>query len=75
MSSRWPVCSCPDRRSLQNTQRSGDSEAQPGSDEGISCLLNILAGLRLIFENPENVYGYRGISNDNSPFSGKVPLD
>lgn len=43
--------------------------------ERISYLLNIHAALRLIFENPENVYGYMGMQNDNPPFNGKAPLE
>lgn len=43
--------------------------------ERISYLLNIHAGLRLIFENPENVYGYMSMANANPPFNGKAPLE
>ncbi|MDX5299457.1 MAG: MbcA/ParS/Xre antitoxin family protein [Gammaproteobacteria bacterium] len=41
----------------------------------ISYLLNIHAALRTIFDNPENVYGFMGMANDNPYFNGAAPLD
>jgi hypothetical protein len=41
----------------------------------ISCILNIHAALRLIFENPVNVYGFVSMSNGNEFFDGRRPLD
>src|SRR5690606_2671142 len=43
--------------------------------ERISLLLNIHAALRTIFENPENVYGFMAMENDNPFFNGKTPLE
>lgn len=43
--------------------------------ERISLLLNIHAALRTIFENPENVYGFMSMKNDNPYFNGKSPLE
>lgn len=43
--------------------------------ERISYLLNIHAVLRILFENPENVYGFMRMPNHNSFFNGKAPLE
>lgn len=40
----------------------------------ISYLLNIHAALRIVFSNPENVYGFMKMSNHNSFFNGSSPL-
>ena len=41
----------------------------------ISFVLNIHAALRLLFDNPENVYGFMAMANDNDFFNGRAPLD
>lgn len=41
----------------------------------ISFVLNIHAALRLIFDNPENVYGFPSMANDNEFFNGRSPLE
>ncbi|VVP93131.1 hypothetical protein PS918_03441 [Pseudomonas fluorescens] len=41
----------------------------------ISFVLNIHATLRLIFDNPQNVYGFVSMSNDNEFFNGRSPLE
>lgn len=41
----------------------------------ISFVLNIHAALRTVFDNPENVYGYPTMDNDNEFFDGRKPLD
>lgn len=41
----------------------------------ISFVLNIHAALRLVFDNPENVYGFPAMANDNSFFNGRTPLE
>lgn len=43
--------------------------------ERISYLLNIHAVLRILFENPENQYGFLRMPNKNSFFDGKAPMD
>ncbi len=43
--------------------------------ERLSYLLNIHASLRILFENPDNVYGFMGMQNDNPFFNGKSPLE
>lgn len=41
----------------------------------ISLVLNIHAALRLVFDNPENVYGFPSMENRNEFFNGRAPLD
>jgi len=41
----------------------------------ISYVLNIHATLRLIFDNPDNVYGFVKLPNNNAFFNGRPPLD
>jgi hypothetical protein len=41
----------------------------------ISFVLNIHAALRLVFDNPENVYGFPSMANDNEFFNGRSPLE
>lgn len=40
-----------------------------------SMVLNSHATLRTVFDNPENVYGFMGMKNDNAYFSGRAPLE
>lgn len=41
----------------------------------VSFILNIHAALRLIFDNPENVYGFAAMANHNEFFNGRSPLE
>jgi hypothetical protein len=41
----------------------------------ISFVLNIHATLRLVFDNPQNVYGFASMANDNEFFNGRSPLE
>jgi len=41
----------------------------------ISFVLNIHAALRLVFDNPENIYGFPSMKNHNAFFNGRAPLD
>ena len=43
--------------------------------ERISYVLNIHAVLRILFENPENQYGFLRMPNKNSFFNGKAPME
>ena len=43
--------------------------------ERLSYLLNIHATLRTVFSNPENVYGYMSMPNDNAYFDGRSPIN
>lgn len=42
--------------------------------ERLSYLLNIHGSLRIIFENPDNVYGFMSMPNENPFFNGRSPL-
>lgn len=56
---------------------SSSGRVQLDSDqlERISLVLNIHAALRLIFENPANLYGFVSKPNSNPFFNGRRPLD
>lgn len=41
----------------------------------ISFVLNIHAALRLLFDNPENLYGFVSMANRNEFFNGRAPLE
>jgi hypothetical protein len=41
----------------------------------ISLVLNIHAALRIVFDNPENVYGFISLENHNEFFNGRTPLE
>ncbi|WP_426143599.1 hypothetical protein [Pseudomonas sp. DWP3-1-2] len=41
----------------------------------ISLVLNIHAALRLVFDNPDNVYGFASMANHNEFFNGRSPLE
>lgn len=43
--------------------------------ERLSYLVNIHAHLRLLFENPENQYGFMRMKNNNPFFNGRSPLE
>ena len=43
--------------------------------ERLSYLVNIHAHLRMIFENPENQYGFMSMKNNNPYFNGRSPLE
>ena len=42
--------------------------------ERISYILNIHAALRIVFDNPDNVYGFMSMDNNNPYFNGRSPL-
>lgn len=41
----------------------------------VSFVLNIHAALRMVFDNPENVYGFPTMANHNGFFNGRSPLE
>lgn len=41
----------------------------------ISFVLNIHAALRLVFDNPQNLYGFVALANHNEFFNGRSPLE
>jgi uncharacterized protein (DUF2384 family) len=42
--------------------------------ERLSYIANIHQALRIVFSNPDNVYGFMGMINQNPYFNGKSPL-
>ena len=42
--------------------------------ERLSYIANIHQSLRIVFSNPDNVYGFMGMKNDNPYFNGRTPL-
>jgi uncharacterized protein (DUF2384 family) len=42
--------------------------------ERLSYIANIHQALRIVFSNPENVYGFMSMTNHNPYFNGKSPL-
>ncbi|WP_460147711.1 antitoxin Xre-like helix-turn-helix domain-containing protein [Pseudomonas sp. S2_A02] len=58
-------------------QRDPDWSVSLDSDQmqRISFILNIHATLRLVFDNPENVYGFPAMANENEFFNGRTPLE
>lgn len=58
-------------------QRDPDWSVNLDSDQmqRISFVLNIHGALRLVFDNPENVYGFPTMANENEFFNGRTPLD
>lgn len=69
--------------SILRVSRSSISRAQQGKGveldrdqlERASIVLNCHASLRLVFDNPENVYGFMGLENHNEFFNGRKPLE
>lgn len=66
-------------RSTHTRAKQGDANWSVSLDsdqmQRISFVLNIHAALRLVFDNPENVYGFPAMANDNSFFNGRTPLE
>lgn len=66
-------------RSTYTRAKQGGSQWSVSLDadqmQRISFVLNIHAALRLVFDNPENVYGFATMANDNSFFNGRTPLE
>ncbi|MBA1202725.1 hypothetical protein G7009_13340 [Pseudomonas capeferrum] len=66
-------------RSTYTRARQDDTDWSVGLDQDqmqrVSFVLNIHAALRTVFDNPENVYGFASMSNDNEFFNGRKPLD
>lgn len=42
--------------------------------ERLSYLANIHQSLRMVFSNPDNVYGFMNMVNNNPYFNGRTPL-
>jgi hypothetical protein len=65
-------------RSTYARARRQDAEWRVSLDEDqltrISLVLNIHATLRVLFDNPDNLYGFMSMANHNAPFHGRSPL-
>ena len=48
---------------------------RPDLETRIGLLLNIHQALRTLFSNPDNVYGYLSMVNNNPPFNGQKPIE
>ncbi|HTN30852.1 MAG TPA: antitoxin Xre-like helix-turn-helix domain-containing protein [Pseudomonas sp.] len=66
-------------RSTYTRARQHDPAWSVGLDtdqlQRISMVLNIHAALHLLFDNPDNVYGFPAMANHNAFFNGRAPLD
>ena len=66
-------------RSTYTRAKQRDVEWSVGLDsdqmQRISFVLNIHTALRLVFDNPENVYGFPTMVNENDFFNGRTPLE
>ncbi|MFI8479029.1 antitoxin Xre-like helix-turn-helix domain-containing protein [Pseudomonas sp. NPDC078700] len=66
-------------RSTYTRAKQQDAEWSVGLDsdqmQRISLVLNIHAALRLVFDNPDNVYGFVSMQNHNEFFNGRAPLE
>jgi len=40
-----------------------------------SYILNIHSALRMLFSNPDNIYGWPSMKNNNGKFDGRTPKD
>ncbi|MGQ7262723.1 antitoxin Xre-like helix-turn-helix domain-containing protein [Vreelandella sp. V005] len=58
-------------------RRSDLAEIKLDSDQltRVSYVLNIHAALRMLFDNPENLYGFVNMINHNPYFNGRTPLE
>lgn len=66
-------------RSTYTRAKQRDPDWSDGLDidqlQRISLVLNIHAALRKIFDNPENIYGFLTMANNNDFFNGRTPLE
>ena len=63
------------RSSISRAHQGKGVELDRDQLERASIVLNCHASLRLVFDNPENVYGFVGMKNDNEFFNGRTPMD
>ena len=63
------------RSSISRAQQGKGVELDRDQLERASIVLNCHASLRLVFDNPENVYGFVGKENHNDFFNGRKPLE
>jgi hypothetical protein len=66
-------------RVSRSTQNRAKGKAQVNLDDDqlkrVSLVLNIHSALRMVFDNPDNVYGFMTMKNNNEFFNGRSPMD
>ncbi|MGL4428497.1 MAG: MbcA/ParS/Xre antitoxin family protein [Silvania sp.] len=64
------------RAALYKYRHSDTQSASLSHDQltRVSYLLNMHSALRIVFSNPENVYGFMTMANHNAYFNGATPL-
>ena len=64
------------KKSSYHRYQKDNNSASLSSDqlERISYLANIHDSLRSVFSNPENVYSFMKMKNENAYFNGRTPL-
>ncbi|NHN35912.1 DUF2384 domain-containing protein [Pseudomaricurvus alcaniphilus] len=65
------------KKSTYYRYREDPGQARLSGDqlERLSYILNMHAALRVVFDNPENVYGFMSMQNNNPFFNGASPLE
>lgn len=64
------------RSTLHKYQEAPESARMtPDLKERLSYLLNMHQALHIVFETPENVYGFLRLPNHNTYFNGKAPME
>jgi hypothetical protein len=63
------------RSSISRAHQGKSVELDRDQLERASIVVNCHASLRLVFDNPENVYGFMGLDNQNEFFNGRKPLE
>tara|TARA_R110002033_G_scaffold135713_6_gene175484 strand:- start:32943 stop:33356 length:414 start_codon:yes stop_codon:yes gene_type:complete len=78
-------CKTDEMQAIMRISKSRFFDYKSGKKEGylldkdqltrISYILNIHAALRVFFSNPENVYGFMNMVNNNPFFCGRKPIE
>lgn len=71
----WHILGMKKSTYYKNRESSNNARLSADQLERVSYILNIHATLRMIFDNPENVYGFMSMANNNPFFNGKAPLE
>ena len=71
----WSILGMKKSSYYKNREDSTSARVSNDQLERISYILNMHAALRVIFDNPENLYGFVSMKNNNPYFNGASPLD
>lgn len=63
------------RSTITRAQQGKGVELDSDQLDRASIVLNCHSALRLVFDNPENVYGFPKMENHNDFFNGRKPLE